>query len=413
MKLTQTSLSKIKLPAGKTEHIEWDTDLAGFGLRLREGGSRNWIVQYKIGAKHRRVTIGSAALLSPEQARKGWTDAAGKKFDGAEQLLAKAKTGHDPAHDKAIARSTAGDVFEAKARAFLERQKPKLRRSSFEATERYLMVRCKPLHGLPLGKINRATVSACLSGVADEYGPVSADRCRAALSKFFGWCMANGWEGSNPVIGTEKFGDEESRDRVLTDAELAAVWNAAPVSDYGRIVKLLILTGCRREEIGSLRWSEIESLEAPGKALIALPGERTKNHRPHDVPLSVDSVAVLKGGSQRAGRDLVFGEGEGGFSGWSKAKAALDGKLGKTVKPWTLHDLRRTAATRMGDSGVQPHIVEAVINHVSGHKAGVAGIYNRAAYAAEKRDALNMLAMYVRAAVATAAGGNVTSLRRG
>src|ERR1041384_4060330 len=102
MKLTQATLPKIKLPAGKSEHIEWDADLAGFGLRIREGGSRNWIVQYKIGAKHRRVTIGSASLLSPEQARNGWADAAGKKFDGAEQLLAKAKTGHDPAHDKAV-----------------------------------------------------------------------------------------------------------------------------------------------------------------------------------------------------------------------------------------------------------------------------------------------------------------------
>lgn len=411
MELTKANLPKIKLPAGKSEHIEWDTRLEGFGLRIREGGSRKWIVQYKLGKKQRRVTFGNAKSLTPDQARNGWTDADGREWDGASQLLAKVKLGHDPAADKAIARSAAGDVFEVMARAFLERQKAKLRTSSYEATERYLMARCVALHGLPVGKINRATVSQCLTGIADKHGPVSADRARAALSKFFAGMLKSGWEGSNPVIDTDTYSTAEARDRVLSDAELAAVWTKAPDSDYGRIVRLLILTGCRRDEIGSLRWSEIEALDDSGRALIALPGERTKNHRQHDVPLSADAAAILRGIPKRADRDLVFGEGEGGFSGWSRAKAVLDKKLGNAVKPWTLHDLRRTAATRMADAGVQPHIVEAVINHVSGHKAGVAGIYNRAAYTTEKRQALDVLASYVRTALAKAEGGNVTRLR--
>ena len=106
----------------------------------------------------------------------------------------------------------------------------------------------------------------------------------------------------------------------------------------------------------------------------------------------------------------MFGEGKGGFSGWSKAKAALDIQL--DLKPWRLHDLRRTASTRMADAGVQPHIIEAVINHVSGHRAGVAGVYNRSTYENEKRAALEALSNYVKIAVSKAEGSNVERLRR-
>lgn len=397
MKLTQANLSKLKLPDGKSEAIFFDDDLAGFGLRMREGGSRTWICQYKIGAKHRRVTLGSVALLNSSKAR-----------NAAQIMLAKVKTGSDPAHDKAIAQAAAGETFEATAAAFLVRHKKKARSNTYDATERYLIVRCKPLHGLPLSKINRATIANRLSAIADEYGPVSADRCRAALSAMFADAIRQGWEGSNPVIGTAKANDDEARDRVLTDAELATVWTTAPDSDFGRIIRLLALTGCRRDEIGSLRWSEID-LDG---ALITLPGTRTKNGRPHEVPLSKDAVTILRDVAKRGERDLVFGEGEGGFSGWSKAKAAFDVMLGKAMKHWTLHDLRRTGATRMGDSGVLPHVIEAVINHASGHKAGVAGTYNRSAYVAEKRAALDTLATYIKTAVAKAGGANVTRLKR-
>ena len=141
-----------------------------------------------------------------------------------------------------------------------------------------------------------------------------------------------------------------------------------------------------------MRWSEIDH----AKSLIALSGERTKNGRPHDVPLSPAAVTIMERQPRRVGRELVFGERAGPFQGWSKAKAALDKAIAKNsaengrVAPWRLHDVRRTVATRMADLGIQPHVVEAVLNHVSGHKAGVAGIYNRSVYAAEKRAALDI-----------------------
>src|SRR5262249_13074146 len=113
------------------------------------------------------------------------------------------------------------------------------------------------------------------------------------------------------------------------------------------------------------------------------------------------------------GRELVFGEGEGGYSGWSRSKATLDVRLGKAVKPWTLHDLRRTAATRMADLGVQPHVIEAVLNRISGHKACVARIHNRSTYAAEKRTALDTWASHIKTLLARAEGANVSRLERG
>jgi integrase len=122
------------------------------------------------------------------------------------------------------------------------------------------------------------------------------------------------------------------------------------------------------------------------------------------------ALEVIDSILRRVNRDFVFGEGKGGFSGWSKAKAALDAQLG--LKPWRLHDLRRTASTRMADARAQPHIIEAVLNHVSGHKAGVAGVYNRSTYENEKRAALDALSNYIMVAVANADSGNVHRLNR-
>jgi integrase len=227
------------------------------------------------------------------------------------------------------------------------------------------------------------------------------------LSSFFAWAIGEGLCDTNPVIGTNKhFDGARSRDRVLTGRELAAIWKALPDSDYGAIVRLLIFTGQRREEIAGLRWSEVD-LEARE---ITLPPARTKNNRPHDVPLSKPALAILKSLPVRAGREFVFGDGPrarngrppgpgGGFQGWSHCKAVLD-KQTSSIGAWRLHDVRRTVATRMAELGVQPHVIEAVLNHVSGHKAGVAGVYNRSSYATEKREALDFWGKHIEALTA-------------
>ena len=198
----------------------------------------------------------------------------------------------------------------------------------------------------------------------------------------FSWGMREGFVGANPVINTNKR-EETARDRVLSNAELRTIWQALDDDQYGAVVKLLLLTGQRKSEIAKLRWSEIDF----DRNVIALPASRTKNGRPHEIPMSETVQQLLKSQPRVDGRDLVFGKRVGPFSGFSQAKDKLTHAHCRCA-PWTLHDLRRSAATGMAELGIAPHIIEAVLNHVSGHKAGIAGIYNRALYTAEKAQAL-------------------------
>lgn len=208
---------------------------------------------------------------------------------------------------------------------------------------------------------------------------------------------------------------EATSDRVLSDDELRALWLALPDSHWGTIVKLLMLTGQRRNEISNLRWSEIDL----DRGMIRFPKDRVKNGREHVVPMSPAVRGLIEAQAVRDRRDLIFGEGVGGFSGWAAAKAKLDQDIAapKPMASWRLHDLRRTVATRMAESpgdgglGVAPHVVEAVLNHVSGHKAGVAGIYNWAKYEAEKTAALALWAEHV-AQIMTGRLAKVVPLRR-
>ena len=364
MKLTQTGIAKLALAAGATDKIFFDDDLPGFGVRVRAGGSRSTRWDYRDGGSQRRHTIGAVAVVTLEEARKK-----------ARKVLVAVDDGRDPATDKATNRAAAGLKFKAVSLQYLASCEGRLKAGYLEQCRRYLDAYWTPLHGVAVSTVTRAMVAAQLRTITTDHGPISADRCRATLSAFYVWAIGEGLCETNPVTGTNKSGHDSERERVLTDAELATVWSATADNDFGRIVRLLMLTAQRRDEIGSLRWSEIHAANDSAKALVALPGERTKNHRPHDVPLSTAALESVTDQPRIAGRDLVFGAGEGGFSGWSKAKAALDEACG--VTDWTLHDLRRTAATRMADLGVQPHVIEAILNHVSGHKAGVAGIYNR------------------------------------
>jgi len=269
-----------------------------------------------------------------------------------------------------------------------ERQRPR----TFTETERHLLVYCKPLYGLQLAAVDRRAIAARLNEIAAQSGAVTSNRLRASLSAFFAWTLRQGLLDANPVVGTGRAA-EVSRDRVLTDAELKAIWYSLESNDYGAIIKLLMLTGQRAGEIALLRWTEVTEGE------IVLPAERTKNGRLHFVPLSGAAREILNT-QYREGRTFVFGRSDSGFSGWSKAKSELDARLRAaehSLPHWTPHDIRRTVATRLADLGVQPHVIEAVLNHVSGHKAGVAGVYNRSLYETEKRAALSLWAEHIMA----------------
>ena len=392
MKLTEKNTSGLSLKDGKLDHVWWDDDIAGFGIRVREGGTRNWIFRYRIGKKQRSLILGSATSVPLSVARKN-----------ASALEARVRLGEDPALDRQNAKLEADNTFGVLAAQYLEARKSEWRFKTRREIDRHLNKYAKPLHRIPITALSQRDIANLLNSLAKESGDVTANRLRASLTAFLGWIIREGVrlpEG-NVASYTNKR-EEKSRERVLSDAELKAIWTACPDNGFGAIVKLLILTGQRKSEIGSLCWNEVHDEQ------IVLPPNRTKNERTHIVPLTKPAQAILN--QFRAnGRNSVFGRHDTGFRDWTKAKIALD--IRTQLEHWTLHDLRRTVATRMAELGVQPHIIEAVLNHVSGHKGGVAGIYNRATYDKEKREALNLWAEHVMATVEGRAG-TVVPLKR-
>ncbi|PVE23642.1 site-specific integrase [Microvirga sp. KLBC 81] len=390
MRLTKPNVAKLELPAGKAEAIVFDDALRGFGVRIRAGGKRTWIVQYRVGTKQRRITLGTVEALDPDRARKV-----------AKDVLSRAQLGSDPQIEKAEARARASLTTGMVVQRYLEVAAQRQRERSFSATRRYLTQLWAPLHEIPISHVKRAMVAVRLTEIARDHGPVTANRARQSLSTFFGWAMREGLTEANPVTATNQAAEEKSRERVLSDDELAAIWRACPDDNFGAIVRLLMLTGQRRDEVGGLRRSEIDL----NRALWSLPPHRTKNGRPHEVPLSAPALAIITAAMAASNRTVLFGYEERPFSGWSSAKAALEKRLKEAATPiaeWRLHDLRRTAATRMADMGTLPHVIEAILNHASGHKAGIAGVYNRAVYAKEKREALDVWADHVLAIVSDA-----------
>ena len=352
----------------------WDSAVRGFGCR-KQRQAATYILKYRAAGRQRFVTIGAhGAPWTPEQARRE-----------AKQLLGLVASGRDPAP---AGRDTLGAVAEH----YLKDAQPRLRPTNYTNVARQLTQHWAPLADASIYKITRRQVTAQVAEIAKERGPVAAARARSALSALFSWALREGYElTSNPVAGSNRPAEPASRSRVLTNDELAAVWRACGHDDYGRIVRLLALTGQRRDEVGHAQWAEINLAEG----VWLIPAERTKNGRAHSVPLSKAALAQLPPPN---GRPWLFGRGSRGFQGWSHAKRMLDARA--QVAPYRTHDIRRSVATGMANLGVLPHVIEAVLNHISGHRAGVAGIYNRATYAKEMREALERWAEHVEAITA-------------
>jgi integrase len=387
MKLDVRTVAAAALPAGKTDHIEWDDDLPGFGLRLRAGGHRSWVVQYRTANRTRRATLGTAAKLTPADARQA-----------ARSILAKVTLGRDPQAEKAAERQQAARTVRALIAAYLEARRAVLRPESYRVTKLYLTgPYFGSLQALAVTAVTRADVAGAVRGISRDHGMASAAAARRALSAFFAWCIAEGelGNGANPVDGSHRPEDPTPRDHVLSNTELGAIWRACGDDEFGKIIRLLTLLGSRRQEIGGLCWGEVD-LDA---GVWTLPAERSKNHRAHAIPLLPAALAIINS-VPRTSRDHLFGtRARAGFGSWSDSKRGLDRRLGDAVKPWRVHDLRRSVATGMADIGIEPHVIEAVLNHYSGHRRGVAGIYNRSGYEKAVRLALARWADHVLALV--------------
>jgi integrase len=391
----------------------WDDKLPGFGAR-RQKHAASYILKYRVFGRQQLYTLGQHGPLTPDTARKK-----------AKRILGQVADGKDPAAEKADASAKAADTLGKVIDDYLVYAEKKQRHSSFRSTKRHLLKNWKPLHSVSVFHITRRQVASQIKAIEQARGKVPAIQARLALSGMFNWAIREGYEiPFNPVQGTNKPKTPKARSRVLSDAELVEIWNACGDDDYGRIIRLLMLTLQRRDEVGGLKREEIAG------ALWTIPEDRAKNHREHQLPLTDPAKAIISTALRSTNREFAFGRGprregdpERGFSGWSKSKLALDlrilnnrrtaggepsldietfqvlrkkGLVPGEMSKWTLHTLRHTGDTVMHDRlGVMPHIVEAVLNHVSGHKKGVAGVYNHAKYLDPMREALDRWAAHV------------------
>jgi integrase len=384
---------RLKLGGGEKDRIHWDPEMPGFGVRVRSTKTV-YIVQYRFQKATQRESLGDVRKLNVEDARKV-----------ARQFFAKLELGVDPRAEKRKADEAAAAAkltLKAVSELYLEAKERTMRPNTFKAAKVYFNVKWAPLHKKPIGEIDRKTVAEQMRRIVSEHGATSAARARGNLSALFAWAMKEGMVEANPVVGTNNpVEGKPGRDRVLGDAELKLVWQHCRDDDFGRIVRLLLLTACRRDEIGWLRLSEVD---LPGSRLL-LPAERTKPGRALEMPLVATAKAILEDSPKRLGREFVFAASGGGFAAWSWCKLAMDGRItataGRALPRWTLHDLRRTVRTGMSKLGVKPHVAELVLNHVA-HRSGVVGIYDHHDYQPEIAEALTKWEAHLLAIVSSA-----------
>jgi integrase len=427
--LTDAAVKKLKAVERRREVP--DGGARGLFLIIQTTGAKSWAMRFRRpDGSHAKLTLGPVDLLG--------TDTPAQPVVGAPLTLAAARALASEIHrQRAMDRDVVGDHAAAKlrrraqteenaaksyrsqVRQFIqEHARPKTRR--WQETARLLGLRYPKTgdaapeiikDGLidrwgerPVGEISADDIHAVVREAVVRGVPGLARRCEgqteplgrilfAALSSFFSWCQRHRKVVFNPCDGVFRPDAAPARDRVLGNDEIVALWRACDEmgEPFGALLKLLLLTGARLGEVAGMRRYELSK----DFATWGLSGERTKNGRPHVVPLPPLARHILASVKQIASSEgLMFTTtGRTPVSGWSKLKARLDATM--NIPPWRLHDLRRTAATGMAEIGIAPHIVEAALNHVSGARAGVAGTYNRAAYAPEKRAALERWAAHV------------------
>jgi len=353
-----------------------DGKIPGFGVRVTSNGVKSFYLKFRHREQYGRMNLGRYPVTSLAKARAKAHAALGALADGT-----------DPRGDDK--KKGANRTFGATLETFIEGYCKQHNRASTAAeTERLLRVYFLPTwQRRAVPEIGKADVIAALEPVLKRGAPSAARHAFAAIRKFFNWCVEQGLVEDSPCRTMKPPAKAVSRDRVLTDDELARIWQAsiAQGDTFGVIVRLLMLTAQRRGEVCGIAWDEIDL----GEGVWTIPGNRTKNHKPHMVPLTVTAIGIIKSLPRFEGSSFVFparGREAQPYSGYSKGKRTLDAAIG--LHDWTLHDLRRTAATGMARLGVPPHVVERILNHSTGTFGGVAGVYNRFQYLPEMRQAL-------------------------
>ena len=373
---------------GQTEI--YDRGYPGLALRISYGGGKSFTTFYHTGGKHRRMTLGIWPAMSLAEARDAWR-----------QVREAVARGEDPARAKQGRKPSSS--FDVVVEEWLKRDQSRNRDSTQRQVQLIVANELMPAWtGRAVGDIGKRDVLDLLDGICDRGAPIMANRVFVYTNRFFRWCVSRDVVPSNPMAGLSRPGVEKARDRVLTDGELAKVWRAAcDAGGFGRIIRLLILTGARKEEVGRLRWDEVVDDH------IKLTADRTKTGEPNDIPLSSAARALLAAMAPLVAEGLVFATGAGKpITSWARHKARLDAAAG--VTGWRIHDLRRTFSTGVNELGAEPHVVESIL----GHKIrGVAGVYNKAKHVAAKRAAVEAWGAHVLALVEGRDPGVVIPMR--
>lgn len=371
----------------------WDDQLRGFGLRATPNGARSYVFQLRMGGREapsRRYTIGRhGSPWTPQTARKE-----------AERIAMMVQQKIDPVQADFERRRQAVDLaFDAYVETFVDLYLKKRWKQWSLGAGVLRREAVSVLRKRPLPQIKRSDLSNIWDRLQDR--PSVARLTHATLRKLFRWAVSRGDLDRSPLEGVEPPPAVPSRDRVLSKEELSAIWFGSEVigGPFEGLIKLLVLTGQRRDEVASVSWSEFNRAER----VWLLPATRAKNQMPHLVPLAPLVVAVLDdvaGGDQWPENGLVFSTtGNTPVSGFSKIKRRLDqhvaAALGSPAQNWRLHDVRRTVATGLQRLGVRFEVTEAILNHKSGSRSGIAGVYQRYDWAEEKRVALENWSKHV------------------
>lgn len=360
-------------PDGRSEFHVWDKELTGWGVRVRKSGHKTYVLFYRPlhRKRTRKLTLGSANAINATEARRQ-----------AKVMIGQIAAGNDPADERLAYRDASlGTAYVA----FKAEHLPKVSREHARHRERIFERHFLPKLGdKVLSKISRAEIKAIIDRIAKKH-KIAACNAHRGFSAFLSWCIEQGHLEHHVLRGSKLPAQYRARERVLTDSELRDVWNACDrlPKIWKAYFRMLIVTGQRRSEVAAMHWREI-NLE---QRTWTLPAERTKNRYRHVVPISPLMMAVLDSAPGKSG--FVFPSPiaqNQPIHSFGRATDAL--RKSAQISPFRLHDLRRTAASIMGEIKIAPHVIEAILNHRSGIISGIAAIYNRYGYESEKRDGL-------------------------
>jgi integrase len=380
MRLTKKAIDDLSI--GAQERSYWDDEVPGFAIKVTPAGKKVFFIKYRMGgrgSRQRKYTIGTYGQITLVQAR-----------DEARRILGDVARGIDPQEEKLTARRALGTDKIASLVARFLTERVSRDRSAKSVTGIFKRDVLPEWGTRSVHEITKRDVNALLQRICSRGAGVLANRTLGSVRRFFNWCRSQGISDASPCDDVKAPVPEVPRERYLSNDELRRVLLAARELSYpyGIIVELLALTAQRKNEVARLEWDDINF----GTAMWTLPAAKAKSGRAHKIHLTTATLDRLARCPRRS--PLVFTtNGRTPVQDFSGYKERLDALAG--VTGWTLHDLRRTVATGMADLGIAPHVIDKILNHQSGVLRGVAAIYQRNEFLAERQDALQKWAEHI------------------